>query len=123
MARSIFKLEACTRSWYRAALSDMKQKGIDVTTTSTRRTFSEQLALFKRFQEGLSRFPANRPGTSTHEKGIAVDLVPVNPGQLPQVVSIMADHGFAWAGPRDRIHFTYRSNQLFLAPGGAVQGC
>ena len=123
MASAIFRLEPCTRSWYRAALSDMRRAGISVTTTSTRRTFTEQFALFKRFQEGLSLFPANRPGTSTHELGIAVDLVPVNPAELPRVVSIMADHGFAWAGPPDRIHFTYRSNQLFLASGGPVVGC
>jgi len=123
MASSIFRLEPCTRSWYRAALSDMRRAGVSVTTTSTRRTFSEQLRLFQEFQEGKSEFPANRPGTSTHEIGIAVDLVPARVADLPRVVAIMADHGFAWAGARDRIHFTYRSNQLFLTPGGPREGC
>lgn len=101
----------------------MSSLGLYVTTTSTRRTFNEQLALFQRFQEGRSEFPANRPGTSTHELGIAVDLVPARASDLNRVVNIMADHGFAWAGPRDRIHFTYRSNQQLLGLGRGVMGC
>lgn len=108
MASAIFRLEPCTRSWYRAALSDMRLFGLPVTTTSTRRTFAEQFALFKLFAEGRSRFPAVRPGTSTHELGIAVDLVPTRPKDLPDVVQVMVEHGFKWAGPRDSVHFTYQ---------------
>jgi len=123
MARSIFKLEPCTRSWYRAALSDMRRVGIFVTTTSTRRSFAEQLVLFQKFQEGKAKFPAVRPGTSTHESGIAVDLVPARASDLTRVVGIMADHGFKWAGPRDRVHFTYQPNLFLPGLGGFVTGC
>lgn len=123
MGSAIFTLEPCTRSWYRAALADMARAGITVTTTSTRRTSSEQLFLFKRFVAGQSRFPAARPGTSTHELGIAVDLVPKTPFALPAVVIIMARHGFKWAGSRDRVHFTYQVGHRFNRAGRLALGC
>lgn len=123
MGSGILTLEPCTRSWYRAALADMRRAGITVTTTSTRRTFSEQIDLFNKFRAGKSQFPAARPGTSTHEFGIAVDLVPKTPFALPGVVIIMARHGFKWAGARDRVHFTYRAGHGFAGPGGDFFAC
>lgn len=123
MGSSIFSLEPCTRSWYRAALADLKRAGISVTTTSTLRTFSEQQALFARFVAGKARFPAARPGTSTHELGIAVDLVPRSRFALPAVIGVMKRHGFKWAGPRDEVHFTYQAQHTFARPGGVSSAC
>lgn len=123
MGNSILTLEPCTRSWYRAALVDLRRAGISVTTTSTRRTTAEQSRLFQAFLAGKARFPAARPGTSTHELGIAVDLVPQTPKALPAVILIMKRHGFKWAGLRDRVHFTYQAQHRFERPGGLSHAC
>jgi len=123
MGSSLLTLEHCTRSWYRAALVDLRRAGISVTTTSTRRTTAEQARLFAAFQRGESRFPAARPGTSTHELGIAVDLVPLSPQAFPAVILLMARHGFKWAGRHDRIHFTYQAGFIPRGLPGGFSAC
>lgn len=123
MGSSLLTLEPCTRSWYRAALVDLRRAGISVTTTSTRRTTAEQARLFRDFQAGITRFPAARPGTSTHELGIAVDLVPLSPKALPAVILLMARHGFKWAGAHDRVHFTYQAEFSPRGSPGGLSAC
>jgi len=43
--------------------------------TSTRRGWAEQLRLRQRWESGLSKFPANKPGDSAHQFGLAFDSV------------------------------------------------
>jgi len=119
MGSSIFQLEPSTRSAYRRALALLAGEGIDVITTSTRRSRAEQKRLFDLAGEGKSAFPAARPGTSTHEQGIAVDLVPKKAQDLPRVVQVLAIFNFKWAGPGDRVHFTFQGSQaaVVLAAG------
>jgi hypothetical protein len=48
---------------------------VPVTVTSTLRTFNEQAELRRRYEAGQSQFPANRPGDSAHNYGLAWDSV------------------------------------------------
>jgi len=41
--------------------------------TSTFRSWAEQLVLRNKWEAGLSKFPANQPGDSAHEYGLAFD--------------------------------------------------
>jgi len=49
--------------------------GVHVDVTSARRTWEEQSELYKDFLAGRSVYPANRPGDSAHEYGLAWDSV------------------------------------------------
>ena len=48
---------------------------VPVTVTSTRRTWEEQQRLRTRWEQGKSKFPANKPGDSAHQWGLAWDSV------------------------------------------------
>lgn len=43
--------------------------------TSVRRSWGEQEELYANYQRGLSKFPANPPGDSPHQYGVAWDSV------------------------------------------------
>jgi len=105
---------------YRAALTQLKRQGIEVITTSTRRSRAEQQRLFDLAGEGKSAFPVAKPGTSTHEIGIAVDLVPKIPQDLPRVVAVLQSFGFKWGGAGDRVHFTFQGS---LTAASLAAGC
>lgn len=47
--------------------------GIRPVVTSTFRSWPEQARLRRRYEEGKSKFPANRPGFSAHNYGLAWD--------------------------------------------------
>lgn len=47
--------------------------GIPVTVTSVYRTWEDQLRLRRDWEAGRSRWPANRPGDSAHNYGVAWD--------------------------------------------------
>lgn len=47
--------------------------GITVTVTSVYRTWAEQARLRAKYEAGQSKFPANRPGDSAHQYGLAFD--------------------------------------------------
>jgi len=111
MGTSILDLEPVTRLSLRQAIEESIRLGIQFFITSTVRSFGEQLRLWLRFKAGSSKFPAAPPGKSTHQLGIAVDLVPKDPSALDDVVTLMTRHGFKWAGPRDRVHFTHQGRK------------
>lgn len=48
---------------------------VPVTVTSTFRSWAEQERLRRRWEDGLSPWPANRPGDSAHQWGLAWDSV------------------------------------------------
>jgi len=116
MGTSILDLEPVTRLSLRQAIEESIRLGIQFFITSTVRSFVEQLKLFIRFKAGQSKFPAAPPGKSTHQLGIAVDLVPKDPSTLQDVVSLMVRHGFKWAGPRDTVHFTHQGRKPLQRP-------
>lgn len=88
--------------------------GVPVTVTSTYRSWSEQAQLYQHYQRCLERgamgtgdcrYPANRPGDSAHEFGLAWD------SSVPPVYQDWWDYVRQLAGfevlPNDRIHAQY----------------
>lgn len=87
--------------------------GIAVTVTSTRRTRAEQRRLYEGYtqavadgtfgQPGGLQYPANRPGDSSHEHGLAFDSVTVRPEQADAWIKIRK--AFGWRVPdNDPVH-------------------
>lgn len=73
--------------------------------TSTRRSTAEQTRLYRRWLAGQSRFPVARPGTSKHERGLAIDLV-AKPEVLRRLGAAWERAGGRWGGRfNDEIHF------------------
>jgi LAS superfamily LD-carboxypeptidase LdcB len=76
--------------------------GFHVKVTSVYRSRAQQAKLYADYVAGRSSLPANKPGYSLHERGLAIDLVSDN---LRELVSFMSYLGFKWAGPKDYVHF------------------
>lgn len=57
------------------ALDYAKQVGVPVTVTSTYRSMAQQQQLYTNYLAGRSQFPANPPGASGHNYGLAWDSV------------------------------------------------
>ena len=108
MGAAILDLQHDARLAFRRAFEESRRQRANFIVTSTRRSFLEQLRLFTAFKLGRSRFPAAPPGQSTHQLGIAVDLVPRLEGSLDLIVQIFRRFNFKWAGPRDSVHFTFQ---------------
>jgi hypothetical protein len=87
--------------------------GLKVQVTSVVRTRAQQQILYQRYLARLRAgdrniLPANPPGTSLHEHGLAFDLV-VNgdwrgPGQRA-LGALWRSWGGKWAGDADPVHF------------------
>lgn len=75
---------------------------IDVEVTSGYRSCAEQAELRRNYELGLSRFPANRPGDSAHNYGLAWDSV-APPTREPDWWAIRRWVGFN-VPENDRIH-------------------
>lgn len=72
--------------------------------TSGYRTPRQQAKLWRRYRNGLHAFPVLPPGSSMHEKGLAVDLV-ADRGELGRLGAIWRKAGGIWGGEQDPIHF------------------
>jgi len=79
-----------------------KALGFSVRVTSVYRSRSQQAKLYADYIAGRSSLPANKPGYSLHEKGLAIDMVSTD---LRALVAFMEYLGFRWAGPKDYVHF------------------
>lgn len=88
--------------------------GLQPRVTSTLRTHSAQSRLYRRWQQGLSPFPAAPPGTSAHEYGYAFDMVTSPMETLADVGAYWQELGGIWGGERDPVHFEYPG---FVVPG------
>jgi LAS superfamily LD-carboxypeptidase LdcB len=113
-------LDHGARARLKAAVRDMRRRGIQPRINSAFRSHTEQRAIYRcahsrrcRARRGI--YGAKRPGTSMHEAGLAVDLGGVAIGHsrhrrlTPKgrlMVSIMRRHGFRWRyGLKDPAHF------------------
>jgi len=76
--------------------------GFNSRVTSTYRTRAQQAKLYADYIAGRSSLPANQPGYSLHERGLAIDIVTED---LRELVGFMEYLGFKWAGPKDKVHF------------------
>ena len=84
-----------------------------LVVTSARRSSRKQAQLFDKWQKGQSVIPANRPGTSLHEYGLAFDLArigidPLNDDLLNWLGTVWESVGGRHGGARDPVHFQPR---------------
>ena len=84
-----------------------------LVVTSARRSPAKQQRLFDKWQRGESNIPANRPGTSLHEYGLAFDLArigkdPLNDPLLNWLGQVWEYVGGHHGGARDPVHFQPR---------------
>lgn len=66
-------LENALRARADQTMALARQYGLNPTITSVRRNWAEQQKLYDRWNAGLSRWPANPPGLSPHQYGVAWD--------------------------------------------------
>jgi hypothetical protein len=92
------KLKTIARNLPRIA----RALGFNVRITSGYRSYATQSKLYQDYIQGIAHYPANPPGTSKHEKGMALDILSTNTEKL---VSLLTSVGLRWAGPIDPIHF------------------
>lgn len=84
-------------------LAAARAEGLRTTVTSTRRTRAEQTRLYQAWLDrGQTGLPAAPPGTSTHEYGVAVDIVSSDQQRLAHLAECAGLH---WAGQGDHVHF------------------
>ena len=84
-----------------------------LVVTSARRSRAKQAELRRRWEMGLSSIPANRPGTSLHEYGLAFDLArigkdPLGDPLLNWLGKVWEHYGGRHGGERDPVHFQPR---------------
>jgi LAS superfamily LD-carboxypeptidase LdcB len=98
---------AAATAWNGMADAAMAQFGVDLYpggTLSAYRTYEQQAMLYEQFLAGTGA-PANPPGTSSHEVGIAVDVA------TPEMRSVIDEIGwqYGWSGtiPSEWWHVAY----------------
>jgi hypothetical protein len=105
---SLRSLDPALRPLASAFVRVLQQAGVQVTITSTRRSLDEQKRLYQNYRAGRSKYPAARPGTSTHGLGYAFDLH-LDPPVYEQAGAIWEGLGLTWGGRfKDKIHFDAR---------------
>ena len=77
--------------------------GFSARVTSGYRSPKKQAALYSRWLRGLQPYPVAPPGTSDHERGLAIDVVSTN---TPALVALLTSAGLFWAGEADPVHFS-----------------
>lgn len=99
--------------WAKWILEVGRQVDGRLVVTSARRSSAKQAELRYRWLQGLSKIPANRPGTSLHEYGVAFDLARI--GIDPLEDDLLMWLGYWWeyyggrhGGKRDPVHFQIR---------------
>lgn len=99
------------------ALDVAEYYGVPVTVTSIYRSWGEQAELRRRYEQGKSRFPANQPGDSAHNYGLAWDsTVPDRYQEWWDYVRRLA--GFEVLS-NDRIHAQLFNWRGYVAPRAA----
>lgn len=86
-----------------------RSQGFEARVTSGYRSTKKQAWLYDRYLRGLQEYPVAPPGTSDHEKGLALDVVSTNTTKL---VALLASVGLSWAGPTDPVHFSFTGPQI-----------
>ena len=82
-----------------------RSMGFNARVTSGYRSRARQLWLYNRWLRGLQQYPVAPPGTSDHERGLALDVVSTDPQKL---VALLTAAGLSWAGPSDPVHFSLK---------------
>lgn len=79
-----------------------KLNGFRYRITSAYRSPQKQAQLYREYLAGRAPYPVAAPGTSAHERGLALDVMADNPSKL---VYALTAAGLSWAGPSDPVHF------------------
>jgi len=103
-------LQAPLVPWAKWLLAVGRQYDGKLVVTSARRSSAKQAKLRALWERGLSKIPANRPGTSLHEFGLAFDMArmgvdPFEDDLLPWLGYWWEYYGGRWGGARDPVHF------------------
>lgn len=90
-----------------------KQYDGRLVVTSALRHYAKQAELRRKWESGESKIPANRPGTSWHEYGLAFDMArlgidPLNDPLLNWLGALWESWGGRHGGARDPVHFQPR---------------
>ena len=90
-----------------------KQYDGRLVVTSALRDSAKQAELRRKWESGESKIPANRPGTSLHEYGLAFDMArlgvdPLADPLLNWLGAVWESWGGRWGGARDPVHFQPR---------------
>ena len=88
-------------------------QGFQVRITSGYRSRAQQAKLYNDYVTGKALYPANPPGQSAHEYGLALDILSTNTNAL---VNMLSSVGLLWAGPGDPIHFQMPSKTAVGGP-------
>lgn len=99
--------------WARWLYAIGKQQDGRLVVTSARRSSAKQAVLYERYKSGKSLIPANRPGSSLHEYGLAFDLARLGKDPLADPLLVWLGawweyYGGRWGGARDPVHFQPR---------------
>jgi len=84
-----------------------------LVVTSARRSRAKQAQLYDKYIRGESVIPANRPGTSLHEHGLAFDMArigksPIGDPLLNWLGQVWEHWGGRHGGSGDPVHFQPR---------------
>lgn len=91
----------------RYGLAYLDAYGIEAEVTSAGRTSAEQQRLYDLYKAGRGA-PANRPGTSAHEYGLAVDIASIHGSRHQHqqyVIAVMQWLGFVAPYSHEPWHF------------------
>ncbi len=105
MSSSLSALVPELEPFARALVDAAGAAGLLPRVTSTRRSTSEQVRLYRRYLEGQTAYPAAPPGTSAHEFGEAFDLLVTPYEALADVGAFWQQMGGTWGAQRDPVHF------------------
>ncbi len=98
---------AAAAAWNSMRAVSLEQYGIDLApagTLSAHRTYEQQSYLYELYLSGQGA-PANPPGTSTHELGVAVDLA--DPSMRSVIDQIGPSYGWYATIPSEWWHVQY----------------
>lgn len=105
MAANLSRLHPTLRTIARNIPRVAASLGFNARVTSGYRSRALQAKLYREYIEGRAPYVVAPPGTSIHEKGLAIDVVSTDTDAL---ASLLASVGLSWAGPSDPVHFTLR---------------
>jgi peptidoglycan L-alanyl-D-glutamate endopeptidase CwlK len=123
MSRKIEDLHPDCRAMVEPWLADVASSDIDLLVTCTLRTLEEQAILYAQGRTTAGKIVTNaKPGTSAHNYGLAIDVVPLIHGKpdwagtspvWTNIAALAHDRGLQWFGAPDS---PYKEQAHFQVP-------
>jgi peptidoglycan hydrolase-like protein with peptidoglycan-binding domain len=102
-----YRVETKTAAAFDRMRDAADARGVDLRVNSGFRTYERQAELYQDFIDGVGN-PADPPGYSKHQNGIALDLNTEGPGVLDWLTKNGRQFGFVRTVPREPWHWEYR---------------